>query len=195
MKLNNITQTFAGHPFRGSVPEIKNSGIRVIQMKNISSHLTINWASTVESEPVSSGEPNWLMHGDILLAGRGNHNYAVLVDDFVGKALASPHFYVIRIESENIWPEFLAWQLNQAPIQRYFDNEAEGTLTKSIRRKVVEDTEIVIPPLETQEQIINLQTVIHRKKQIYESLLRNQESLMAGIAARLLSNTDQGIKN
>src|SRR5690606_20733501 len=86
-----------------------------------------------------------------LIATRGSHNYAIQIDDCLtttGKqAVAAPHFFVVRSKENEILPAFLAWLLNQTPNQRYFEQNAEGTLSKSIRRNVVEHAQIVIPPL------------------------------------------------
>lgn len=160
-------------------------------MKDISPHFTVNWHSTVESESVALGPPNWLRQGDILVAGRGNRNYAVLIDNPPSHALASPHFFVISADANVVLPAFLAWQLNQEPAQRYLTGESEGTLTKSIRRKALDATPIAIPSIQKQRQIIGLQAVAQQKRQLYQRLIRNEDTLMAGIAAELLHDSTQ----
>jgi hypothetical protein len=191
MQLSTIATITSGHPFRGSIPEKTGSDIRVVQMKDISPHWTVNWRSTVESEPVALGPPNWLRQGDILVAGRGNRNYAVLIDNPPSRALASPHFFVITVNTDAVLPEFLAWQLNQEPAQRYLTGESEGTLTKSIRRKALDATPIAVPSMQKQRQIIGLQAVAQQKRQLYQRLIRNEDTLMAGIAAGLLHDSIQ----
>jgi hypothetical protein len=190
VQLIHVSTITSGHPFRGSVPEKPGSGIRVVQMKNISPHLTVDWDTTIESESVALGQPKWIQQGDILVAGRGNRNYAVLIDQPPANVLASPHFFVISVITQIVLPEFLAWQLNQEPIQRYFAGESEGTLTKSIRRKALDETPIAVPSIQKQHQIIGLQAAVRQKRQIYERLMRSEDALMAGIAAELLHETN-----
>ena len=92
----------------------------------------VDWSACLRSEPTSKKEPDWLQTGDILVAARGSTNYAVLVDTGLASlpAVAAPHFYVVRLHSEALSPEFLAWQLNQSPCQRYFELHAEGSAAK-----------------------------------------------------------------
>jgi restriction endonuclease S subunit len=89
-----------------------------------------------------------------------------------------------------VLPEYLAWLLNQRPCQRYFEQNAEGTLTKSIRRNVLEDTPVVVPPLAEQRAVVELAESIKRERQVMEQLLRNGEQLMSTIAYQLLNNKE-----
>ncbi len=70
-------------------------------------------------------------------------------------------------------PEFLAWQLNQRPLQTYFDRAAEGSVTKSVRRAVLGEARINIPPLEKQQQILALYKTLQKEKSLYADLIRN----------------------
>ena len=47
-------------------------------------------------------------------------------------------------------PEYLAWWLNQEPSQRYFEQNAEGSQVKSIRRSVLAETPLALPALRQQ---------------------------------------------
>ncbi|WP_293688110.1 restriction endonuclease subunit S [Thiolapillus sp.] len=188
MKLNEIASINAGHQFRGRIQEKPGTGMFAVQMKNISPNQTVNWISCSETEPAGKREPNWLKPGDVLFAARGNNNYAVLIDETIGglRAVAAPHFFVLRSKTRQLRPGFLAWLLNRPPSQHYFQREAEGTLTKSIRRSVLGATPVVLPPLDKQDTIINLANAINKKQQLMEQLVRNGETLMNGIANDLL---------
>lgn len=58
----------------------------------------------------------------------------------------------------------MVWLLNQAPAQRYFEQNAEGTLTKSICRSVLEDAPVVVPPLLKQRAIIEMANTLVKSK-------------------------------
>ncbi len=188
MKLNEIAAINAGHQFRGRIQEKPGTGVFAVQMKNISPNQTVNWIRCTETAPVGKREPDWLTPGDVLFAARGNNNYAVHIDETIGdlRAVAAPHFFILRSKTCQLRPGFLAWLLNQPPSQRYFQREAEGTLTKSIRRSVLGATPVVLPPLDKQQTIINLANAINKQQQRMEQLIRNGETLMNGIANDLL---------
>jgi hypothetical protein len=211
MILKPITTIDAGYPFRGKIPEVVGSGVVAVQMKDVSLNEGIRWSNCIETELSGKRKPNWLKPGDILFIARGSNNYAVLVtpslpppsqgEEFtpspgkgragVGscrRAVAAPHFFVLHCQSANLLPEYLVWQLNQAPCQRYFQREAEGTLTKSIRRSVLEATPIVVPPLAKQRSIVQLANSLKQQRQLMEQLIRNNEILMRAIAEDLQEN-------
>ena len=173
LHLNQIATISAGYPFRGKIPEHPEGNLAVVQMKDCSSEFGVDWISCVRSEATGKKAPDWLQTGDILVAARGNQNYAVLVDTRHAPlpAVAAPHFYVVRPQSDALIPEFLVWQLNQQPCQRYFELHAEGTLTKSIRRTVLEEAPIELTPQQQEslafylaEQRDRLQTLLRGGK-------------------------------
>ena len=188
MKLNEIARINAGHPFRGRIQEKPGTGVFAVQMKNISTNQSVDWISCTETTLAGKREPDWLTPGDVLFAARGNNNYAVLIDESMAsiRAVAAPHFFVLRRKTRQLLPGFLAWLLNRPPSQHYFRREAEGTLTKSIRRSVLAATPVVLPPLDKQQTIIHLANTLNKKQQLMEQLIHNGETLMNGIANDLL---------
>ena len=157
-----------------------------MQMKDVSVAQGINWAGCIETEPMGRSAA-WLEQGDILVAARGNHNYAVLVADAPPAAVAAPHFFVVRAKGHALLPEFLEWLLNQRQCQRYFDQNAEGSVTKSIRRSVLEATPIAIPPLEKQQVVMQLVSTLKREQQVLHLLVHRNEALLGSIAADLIN--------
>lgn len=197
MQLQHLTTITAGHPFRGKVPESAGSGVLAVQMKDVSPQEGVQWADCVETEPTGRRE-DWLQVGDILVAARGNRNYAVLIDESLiatGKqAVAAPHFFIVRIASPAILPDYLCWFLNQQPCQRYFELNSEGTLTKAIKRVVLETIPIAIPSLEKQQTIIRLAQAIRLEIKLIEQLRNNGEQMLAAIAADLLAEDTAALR-
>ena len=192
LHLYQIATISAGYPFRGKIPEYPEGNLAVVQMKDTSSEFGVDWMSCVRSEATGKKAPDWLQTGDILVAARGNQNYAVLVDTRHAPlpAVAAPHFYVVRPQSDALIPEFLAWQLNQQPCQRYFELHAEGTLTKSIRRQVLEEALIGLPSLAEQQTILAMARTLQEERQLMQRLQHNSEQMMHAIATRLLEPSD-----
>lgn len=192
MKLKQIAFINAGYPFRSKIPEVADSAVVAVQMKNVSLQAGIQWAGCLRTELTGKRAPGWLRPGDILIAARGGHNYAVQVDagfrEAGVQAVAAPHFFVIRLKNPTVLPEYLAWFLNQHPCQRHFELNAEGTLTKSIRRSVLEETLIAVPPLAKQQAIIGLANTIRQERHLMEQLLRNGEQQLNSIACELLTH-------
>jgi len=187
LRLTELTKITTGHPFRGRILEKSGSGIRAVQMKDVSVENGVCWETVIETELLGKKQPDWLIDHDILFAARGSRNYAVLIDQVTGKVVSSPHFYILRVTYSSLLPEFLAWQLNQKLLQNYFDKTAEGTVTRSVRRSILESTDIVVPTLEVQKQILGLHRTLMAEKEICAQLSRNADKLMNSIASSVLS--------
>ena len=74
------------------------------------------------------------------------------------------------------------WLLNQEPAQRYFEQNAEGTLTKSIRRSVLEEAPVVVPTLAKQRAIIAMAKTLAEEQRLIQTLIKNGEWMMGAIA-------------
>ncbi|WP_150539967.1 restriction endonuclease subunit S [Actinobacillus vicugnae] len=187
MKLSQLAQIDTGYPFRGAVPEQLGSEILAVQMKDVSVQSGINWQHCVPTTLTAKKSPIWLQENDILLTSRGNQIYAVLVDSSVNQyqAVASPHFFVIRADNNKILPEFLAWQLNHSDCQRYFEQNMEGTITKSIRLPVVANTPITLFPMAKQQQFLGLVNSIKQQQDLMAQLIQADQQLINGIFNQL----------
>lgn len=192
MKLKSIAAVSGGYPFRGKIPESVGSSVVAVQMKDISLMDGVRWEECVETRLTGKREPVYLKEGDILVAARGGHNYAILVDDAATelgkKAVASPHFFVVSIKCDTVIPEFLTWLLNQIPVQRYFEQNAEGTLTKSIRRNIMEDIPVVLPPVNQQRAIIAVAGILREEQMLAQKLIDNGRFLSGKIAVDLYAS-------
>jgi restriction endonuclease S subunit len=194
VKLSDIAIINAGYPFRGKIPEVPSSSVIAVQMKDVSQTERINWSGCLATELTGKRDPGFLNIGDILVAARGSHNYAVLVGEDLNsinkEAVASPHFFVVRLHKENILPDFIAWLLNQKPARRYLEQNAEGTLTKSIRRSVLEDTPIKVPTLEKQRTIVEMANTLNAEQAVMLQLISNSKRMMNAIANDLYDAHD-----
>ncbi|KTD52249.1 EcoKI restriction-modification system protein HsdS [Legionella quinlivanii] len=180
LDLINISTISAGYSFRGKIPELKNSGVYCVQMKDINETYNVNWSTVIETILPSRQSQVSLRSGDILFAARGQRNYAALIDAELRErlAIAAPQFFVIRLNVPDVLPEYIAWFLNQTIAQRYFLSNAEGSTTPSIRRQVLEATPIILPTLKQQKTIIELAKTISKEKHLADKMIANGELLM-----------------
>ncbi len=183
--LNKIANTSSGYSFRGKIVCQTGTGIYAVQMKDVSKENGLNSDTVVETSLPNKRPPDWLQAGDILFIARGSRTFATLYEGAFKTAVASPHFFVIRVTNPNALPEFIAWQLNQAPAQRYFNKEAEGSVAKSIRRASLEQTPISLPDIQRQKTILQLHKNIHEQKQIHRELILNADKTMKDVALNL----------
>ena len=184
--LGYIADFRTGYPFRGAIEPLEGGSVAVVQIKDISPSRVVNWDAVVRTELTGRRAPEWLVSGDILLVARGNRYYAVALDTVPDSAVCGPHLYHLRLkDSVGILPQFLAWQINQPPIQRLLGQAAEGSNQLSIRRAELENLPITVPTLAVQEHIVQLFEVAERERELLSQLVLNRERQMSALAFAL----------
>ncbi|MCB0837559.1 MAG: restriction endonuclease subunit S [Bacteroidetes bacterium] len=119
-----------------------------------------------------------LREGDILFAGKGTKNFAVLYRETMGPAIASTTFLVIRMENQKkLKPEFLTWWLNHPKSQLYFKTHAKGSSTPLISKKVLGELEVPVPTLKKQAIIGEVQRLWQRKEEIESRITQLEEKI------------------
>lgn len=186
MLLKEIANVSSGHPFRGKIAERNDGNGKVIQIKNVDEDGKITWDKLITSSIQSRFDINWLRANDIIIPNRGRKLVSAYLEQEPLGVVVTPHFYIIRVVDNRIDPAFLSWQLNQRVAQRYFEMSAEGSLQVSLRKAVVEDIQLTIPPLDVQKTIVKLNDTIQKEKALLMSLIKNREMELHGIAKNLL---------
>jgi hypothetical protein len=184
--LHRLADLSAGYPLRGAVDELAIGDVAIIQMRNVDQSTGVNWAGVQRIELPSKRAPAFLTAGDIIFTTRGTRNFALALDQVEGKAVCSPHFFVIRVgDASKIMPAFLAWQINQRPAQEYFQREATGSHILNIRREVIENLAVAIPPLATQLAIVEVAKAAIEERAVLTRLIDNRNHQLEAIALGL----------
>jgi hypothetical protein len=184
--LAEVTQLQAGYPFRTTVEEVPDGDVHVIQMKDVSPDLGVEWSGVIRTRLAGRKQPDWIVDGDILFAAKGARFYAACVAAALPKAVCVPAFFHLRVRREAaLDPEFLAWQINQMPCQRQLLQAAEGSSLLSIRRAVLEQLVLAVPPIAEQRRIVALADLAVRERQALQRLIHNREQQLQAIAEDL----------
>lgn len=187
-KLSDLVKALPGYPFRGKIDHNPSGDARAIQMKDVSEAGGIKWGGLVQTELKGRRKPDWLQPGDVLFLVRGNKNFAVHLDEVPFPVVISPHFLLLKVKrNAKLLPAFLAWQINQAPAQRYMDASAEGTVQRSIRKGVLEDLPLVVPDLDTQQLVVNYAQAARSEAEAYMELIANRERELRVVASKILT--------
>ena len=188
--VSSLADVRAGYPFRGAIGDVRGGSVGVVQMKDVDPAGGVDWARVIKTDLAGRGTPNWLEPEDLLFVSRGNRFFAVCLDKPPLPAICSPHFFHLRVRSAaQVLPRFLAWQINQPPLQRKLQAAAEGSSQLSIRRAELEALPISLPTLEDQERIVRLAHTASRERSLLQALIRNREQHLEAIAV-LLSQAD-----
>lgn len=191
-QLSDVLELHSGYPWRGAIKKKENGSIRAVQPKDITELGEINLEHLVVTELAGKRKPDWLKKNDVLLINKGLRNTAAYVEQDLENATCSPSIFLIKPRTEVIGEinmKFIAWQLNQTPVQSYFKRSSEGSLQVSLRRKIIEDTLISLPALQVQNVIAQLYEDSIAEQKALEQLIQNRKMQMSAIAQQLLTST------
>ena len=184
--LAEVTQLQAGYPFRTTVEEVPDGDVHVIQMKDVRPDLGVEWSGVIRTRLAGRKQPDWIVDGDILFAAKGARFYAACVAAALPNAVCVPAFFHLRVRREAaLDPAFLAWQINQMPCQRQLLQAAEGSSLLSIRRAVLEQLVVALPPIAEQRRIVALAGLAVQERLALQRLIHNREQQLQAIAEDL----------
>ncbi len=187
MTLNDIAEIKAGYPFRGRIEDAPGADVHVVRMKDAAPNRGVDWSDLVRTTLRGRRKPDYLTPGRILFLARGNHNFALCLEDVPVRSVCTPHFFLLNVRDEaEASPEFLAWQINQGRAQAYFKKSAEGSNSLSIRRGILEALPVVAPDMETQKRVVALNRTFLKEKAVMRRLMENREKMMDAIAREIL---------
>lgn len=187
LPLRDVAEIRTGYPFRVGLSDDPGGRIRVIQMRNVSPTVGVNWESTVRVQHEANMESYFLQHDDIVFVMRGGNYYGTLLANPPDFALAALHFFRIRVtRPQMILPAFLAWQLGQSQAQRYCSNVEAGSAQKSMRLADFADMPITVLPLDRQKTLLDAVGSIHKNIAILQSGIANCHNLLSAIAGKEL---------
>jgi restriction endonuclease S subunit len=102
---------------------------------------------------------------------------------------------VLRPKRDVVTPEYLAWVINQPPAQRHFDVAARGTNIRMIPRSSLDDLELDVPDIETQEKIVAVNALAERERELSQLAAETRRKMMSLIlverASRMRPKTRQ----
>ena len=161
-------------------------------MRDLESDGSVRWTDVVRTELNGRRSPDWLKDGDLLLVARGNRYYAASLDNLPGPAVCGPHLYHLRLKARStILPTFLAWQINQLPLQRELNKAAAGSSQLSIRKPDLATLQIRVPSLPNQQKIADLARLASHERDLLTSLIQNRERQMELLAMALARSATQ----
>ena len=125
--------------------------------------------------------------GDVLLVSRGLKNQAILVKAVPKRTIASATFYLLRMR-HGVDAAYLAWCLNQAPIQAKIRRVRTGAGTPIIQRRLLMEIMIPLPSRENQRRIARIGESMRKERMLRQTLMERAAKLHHSIGRRLIDN-------
>jgi hypothetical protein len=193
MKLGTIANIRSGYISRIKIDPRDDGACLLFQAKDVDGEqLSYRTDALIRFDPGRSGKDWYLAPGDILFMARGARNYSILIDKMPDNVLAAACFFVVRISSSEILPEYLSWYLNQSPVERYLKRfSARGVHMPVVRRKVLENIDIPLPSMEVQRQVAAINRLLAKEQDQYQKLAEKRKTLMTEICLSAAFKSDR----
>lgn len=147
-----------------------NGELVYLQSKHFDAHGQLH--TDLHPDLVADGisEKHLLKDGDVLFAAKGTKNFANVFENHNEPSVASTSFFVIRPTDKKVLPHYLAWFLNRPAIQTLLKGQAIGTSIPSISKQVLENLEMIVPSIETQEAILQITKLRNTEKALKQEI-------------------------
>jgi type I restriction enzyme S subunit len=171
VNISSVAEVLPGFAVKGRVEHVPDGQWQLIQGK----HLTPGEPYCYRPEhelrinPERNVAPYQVEPGDVLIASRGTSNYAVAILEVPDRTIAPAAFYILRPDSD-VDAIYLAWVLQQAPVQAQIARVRTGTLTPILQRANFKGVRIPLPPLEEQRRIAKLAGLMARERDLLQQL-------------------------
>jgi len=185
-KLSEITEISSGYQFRRNTPEFSEGDIKYIQMRDVNNFDRIDIENVMNVNIDNFSSKHLLHYNDVLFKSRGTKTTSALFDVEWENAIASHQFFVIRVKKKSLLPEYLVWFMNQEGSQIYFQSNRTGSYIPNVKRKVLEDFFVFIPPIEDQKKIIEVDLLKKKYKELSLKKAELEEKYINSVLSRYL---------
>jgi hypothetical protein len=165
MLLPDACTIHSGYTVRGRLEAAEDGGVLAIQLRDISADGFIDPERLTRVPLDDLPHRYFVRSGDVVFRSRGERNTASFIDKRLQEpALAVLPLLVLRPNIDVVLPQYLAWAINQPPAQRYFDLVARGTNIRMIPRSSLDDLDLEIPDIGTQEKIVAIDALAEQER-------------------------------
>lgn len=176
MKLNKLATVKTGLVL--SRKESKNADkiyeYQQLNLKAIDDNGTININDTIPFYASEDLTSNYLTQvGDIIVKTSEPYTAVYITQEYAGLVIPS-HFVVIKVDTATALPKYIAWYLNKERIKKTFRMSCAGML-KQIKPSTIAKTEIRLPTLERQKEVVELYDISQQEIQLLEKLIKHKK--------------------
>ena len=180
MQLKKMAVIQSGYISRGKIEPMDSGSYFLLQARDVDAdRLSYQAEGMVRFSPELSPKDQPLQRNDILFMARGSRNYSILLKEIPKPVLAAACFFIVRISRKDVLPDYLFWHLNQAPADNYFRRQSgRGVHMPVVKRSVLENIDIPVPPIEEQKKIAELNGLLQKEIGLLEALAQKRKEMI-----------------
>jgi restriction endonuclease S subunit len=185
IQIKNIVEIQHGYQLAGSLKPDPNGSHAIIQIKDIRQNPG-DYSQLDRINPERNPELYQVSKGDVLFLSRGHKLFAAAIDQDLKNTIVSGYFFILRLKTDNVLPEYLAWYINQNQFQSDMSTYVKGSHMPLISKSDFQELEINIPPIEMQKKIVELARLTEKEKYLVESIQKKRQQLINTILLKAI---------
>jgi len=187
-KLHEIADILIGYQTRGRIEPDSNGTCRILQIKDLKHDYTFQPEDLIKINPGPKVGNIIIQQNDILFFSRGYRNVTFPANISAPNVVPANSFFILRITSDKVLPEYLSWYINQTPAQNYIKTIARrGSLMFVVPKSSLGNLPIEIPPLDIQRKIIALVYLQRRGKELLNKIVEMKGNLVQKVCIKALN--------
>ncbi|MCE5322422.1 restriction endonuclease subunit S [bacterium] len=187
--VSELADVQIGYQSRGSIHPDPRGTHKVIQLKDIGNDYKLDTSDLYKIIPEREPDRYLVTCGDVLFLSRGRYHVSVVIDEQLSDTIAVGTFYILRVKSSHVLPEYMAWYINQPQTQAELKTKAQATNIPLITIAAFRDLEIDIPPLSIQHSIVELTRLVSKEQSLLAKLAKKRELLTSVICMMAAKRT------
>lgn len=190
MKLKKMAIIQSGYISRFKIEPREDGTHFLLQARDIDAErLTYKADNLVRFSPDLSRKDWILKTDDVLFMARGARNYSILIKEISDRVLAAACFFIVRVSIDLVLPYYLCWYLNQPQVEHYLRRHSgRGVHMPVVRRSVLENINIPIPPIEVQVKITKLDVLLQNEMELLDKLAEKRKKLITAACLHSVQN-------
>lgn len=190
-----------GHHFREKIEPCPSGNVRVVQTKDFISGGGVDVTSLTPVALEDFKEELVLQDGDIIVRSRGGSNFpaavihnlprvasyieldesssfpTTVIHEIPFVALPAFPILLIRVQEQDVLPDYVAWRLNQSKTQNALQAEAMGSFIPTVSKTALASLSIPIPPLQIQKDIVTLHQLVEEEQRLLQEISARRQAL------------------
>jgi restriction endonuclease S subunit len=189
--LKSIVDIQVGYQAKARIKERVRGTHRLIQSKDFDPLHRLQIEGLTTFLPERNPEIYSVGKEDILFQARGVEHFAHCIEDDLQNTLAAGSFYILRMQSEDLLPQYLAWWLNQSKAQAWLRAQARGTGISFISKHTLSRLQVRIPPLSVQNKVVKIVTLANREQFLLERLAQTRSGLVKAACLKAIQEQER----
>lgn len=185
LKIKDIAEIQIGYQFRKKIKTEPDGSHAIIQMRDFDDNKNLNYRELSLVKLAELPDKYLVEKDDVLFLSRGHSNFAFAINDSLASTIAASYFFILKVRSDKVLPEYLAWCINQAPAQKYLHGSARrGTHMPLVPKSAFENLKVHVPDIQTQKNIVELNRLLEKENELIRKLQERRSLLIRSLSIK-----------